>query len=75
MENRKQVKKVISMLKAYDEKTLQEEQLKKDKQLKEDPKTPEQKELIMEAIKIIFEYMEILKADNTKDEEVGKNGR
>lgn len=75
MENRKQVKKVISMLKAYDEKTLQEEQLKKDKQLKEDPKTPEQKELIMEAIKIIFECMEILKADNTKDEEVGKNGR
>ena len=75
MENRKQVKKVISMLKAYDEKTLQEEQLKKDKQLKEVPKTPEQKELIMEAIKIIFECMEILKADNTKDEEVGKNGR
>lgn len=64
MEDRKQVEKVNSMLKDYDEETI-----------KEDPKPQEQQELIKKALKIILEYLEILKADNTKDEEVGKNGR
>ena len=64
MEDRKQVEKVISMLKDYDEETI-----------KEDPKPQEQQELIKKALKIILECLEILKADNTKNEEVGKNGR
>lgn len=64
MEDRKQVEKVNSMLKDYDEETI-----------KEDPKPQEQQELIKKALKIILEYLEILKADNTKNEEVGKNGR
>ena len=52
MQNRKQVKKVISMLKDYDEETI-----------KEDPKPQEQQELIKKALKIILECLEILKAD------------
>lgn len=64
MEDRKQVEKVISMLKDYDEETI-----------KEDPKPQEQQELIKKDLKIILERLEILKADNTKNEEVGKNGR
>lgn len=55
MQNRKQVKKVISMLKDYDEETI-----------KEDPKPQEQQEQIKEVLKIILECLEILKAD-TKD--------
>lgn len=64
MEDRKQVEKVNSMLKDYDEETI-----------KEDPKPQEQQELIKKDLKIILERLEILKADNTKNEEVGKNGR
>lgn len=41
MQNRKQVKKVISMLKDYDEETI-----------KEDPKPQEQQELIKKALKM-----------------------
>lgn len=59
MQNRKQVKKVISMLKDYDERTI-----------KEDPKPQEQQELIKEALKIILECLEILKADIKDTDEV-----
>lgn len=59
MQNRKQVKKVISMLKDYDEETI-----------KEDPKPQEQQELIKKALKIILECLEILKADIKDTDEV-----
>lgn len=59
MQNRKQVKKVISMLKDYDEETI-----------KEDPKPQEQQELIKKALKIILECLKILKADIKDTDEV-----
>lgn len=59
MQNRKQVKKVISVLKEYDERTI-----------KEDPKPQEQQELIKKALKIILECLEILKADIRDTDEV-----